>query len=134
MTEAEAVCSSLAAAIAAATTRARDELSSTGSVQTSTLGSLIGGIRAICLSHQLSRVKDVDNLARKSFMRASVRDAWEALVQAIEGGISQRAKGVFVLNFGGFVYWRLFFVMQCNYFPYFGSMGCPAVSHRPSVT
>ncbi len=86
MAAAEAACSSLAAAIAAATTRARDELSSTGSVQTSTLGSLIGSIRSICVSHKLSSVKDVDILARKSFMHASVRDAWEALAQAIKGG------------------------------------------------
>ena len=95
MAAAENACYSLSSCVAAATARARQELVSTGSVQTSTLGSLIGSIRSVCASFQLSRVKDVDNLARKSFMHASVRDAWEALAQAIAGGVNRPARSGF---------------------------------------
>ncbi len=85
MAIAQAACANLAFSISAATARAEDELSSTGSVKTSTLGSLIGVIKTTCSLLNLSSVKDVDRLARKSFMHESVRDAWEDLAQAIRG-------------------------------------------------
>jgi hypothetical protein len=85
MAVAQAACEHLASSISAATARASAELASTGSVKTSTLGSLIGAIKTSCSLFNLSSVKDVDSLARRSFMHASVRDAWEDLAQAIQG-------------------------------------------------
>lgn len=92
MAIAQAACANLAASISAATARASDELSSTGSVKTSTLGSLIGVIKTTCSLLNLSSVKDVDKLARKSFMHESVREAWEDLAQAIRGERSASCK------------------------------------------
>jgi hypothetical protein len=58
---------------------------STGSVKTSTLGSLIGSIKASCCEHQLTSAKDVDKLSRSCFVHAGVRDSWEELAQAVKG-------------------------------------------------
>ena len=93
MATAQHACANLASSITAATARALEELSSTGSVKTSTLGSLIGVIKSTCSLLNLSSVKEVDRLARKWFMHESVREAWEDMAQAIRGNCCWQFQG-----------------------------------------